>query len=236
MRTRTTLTAVTILALAGTAACAEQADQEGQMEGADTAASDVPEAVDWEVRLDDPEADEAGFQFVEEGGEFHVQTGPRAITYQDEQLVEGGDFRVSGTFVEQNAPADHREAYGIFFGGRDLQTPGVRYNYFLVRGTGEYLVKRRDGEDTETVVDWTSSDAVEATGEDGSSTNALAVQVRGDSIRFLVNDQPVETLSTEEMNPYGVVGMRINHRLDVRVRGWSLEGAQEQGMEGEDGS
>lgn len=226
MRTRTTMVLVMILALGGMTACAEEGEPEAGMEGPDTAAevSEAPEAMNWEVRLDDPEADQGGFQFMEDGGEYRIQTGPRAITYQGDQLASGGDFRVSGTFIEENAPADHREAYGIFFGGRNLQDPGVRYNYFLVRGTGEYLIKGRDGESTETVTDWSSSDAVEGTGQDGTSRNSLAVQVRGDSIRFLVNDQVVETLSTEEMNPYGVVGLRINHQLNVRVRDWTLDG------------
>lgn len=237
MRTRTTMSLVMVLALGGALACAEEAEQENGMETPDTAAeaSDLPEPVDWEVSLDDPEADQGGFQFSEEGGVFQIQTGPAAITYQDEQLVSGGNFQVRGTFVEREAPADHREAYGIFFGGRSLQSPGVRYNYFLVRGTGEYLIKRRDGESTETVTDWTASDAVQGTGEGGGSENSLAVQVQGDSIRFLVNGQTVETVSTEEMNPYGVVGLRVNHRLNLSVRDWSVEGAmarQEGGPSG----
>lgn len=230
MSTRTTLLLVTILAFGG-AACAEDGGETGQMEAGDTASEtpELPETTSWEVRLDDPSGDEGSFQFVEEGGEFRIQTGPRAITYQNEQLVQGGDFRVHGTFLEEEAPADHREAYGIFFGGRNLQEAGVRYHYFLVRGDGQYLIKSRDGESTETVADWTSSDAARPTDEGGSSRNELAVEVEGDSIRFLVNGEPVETRSTEEMNPYGVVGLRINHRLQLRVRDWGLEGAMVEG-------
>lgn len=226
MRTHTTLSLIAALALGGMVACADQAEQENGMETPDTAAgaTELPEPMEWEVRLDDPEADQGGFQFSEEGGEFLIQTGPAAITYQDEQLVSGGDFRASGTFVEREAPADHREAYGIFFGGRNLQSPDVRYNYFLVRGTGEYLIKQRDGEGTTTVADWTESDAVRGVGEGGGAENALAVQVRGDSVRFLVNGEAVETVSTDELNPYGVVGLRVNHRLNLRVRDWSVEG------------
>lgn len=232
MRKRIAMVLVTALALGGMAACAEEGEREAGMEG-DTAAdaSEVREAMTWEMRLDDPEADQGGFQFMEEDGEYRVQTGPAAITYRVDQLVSGGDFRVSGTFIEMEAPADHREAYGIFFGGRNLQDPGIRYHYFLVRGTGEYLIKRRDGESTETVADWSPSDAVEGTGQDGTARNALAVEVLGDSIRFLVNDQVVETVSAGEMNPYGVVGLRINHRLDVRVRNWRLEGGMAEGEE-----
>jgi hypothetical protein len=43
---------------------------------------------------------------------------------------------------ERSAPADHREGYGLFVGGRNLQRPDQPYTYFLVRGTGDYLIKR----------------------------------------------------------------------------------------------
>ncbi len=87
MRTRTTMVLVMILALGGMTACAEEGEPEAGMEGPDTAAevSEAPEAMNWEVRLDDPEADQGGFQFMEDGGEYRIQTGPRAITYQGDQ-------------------------------------------------------------------------------------------------------------------------------------------------------
>jgi hypothetical protein len=175
------------------------------------------------VRLDSESSDVDLFQVIEDGDGIRVRTGPAGIAYRSEDAVQSGDFRVGATFVQYGAPVGYREAFGIFVGGLDLQATDQEYTYLLVRTSGDYLIKRRIGEITQTLVDWTPHDAVERVIEEGDQpVNTLSVDVVDDETRFLVNGVAVETLPTSRVRPYGITGVRVNHRLDVRVDGWAL--------------
>lgn len=238
-----------VMAIFVAAGCADEVADEGVEEGAPTAEELTSREPTWEVRLDRSEADEGGFQLVETDDGFDLTTGPAGIFYEPNTVLESGDYTLSATFTEREPSSEHPEGYGLFVGGRDLQGPGVAYTYFLVRSTGEYLVKRREGEETPELVGWTSHDAVSTAGSaEGASaaetsgdseadtaadtgdvegrggiTNTLTVEVRGDSARFLVNGTEVETFPTSEVRPWGVVGMRANHRIDLEIRDWRTE-------------
>ena len=117
----------------------------------------------------------------------------------------------------------YREAYGIFMGGRDLESAEQEYTYLLVRPTGDYLIKRRVGDVLETFVDWTSHEAVGTVAEEGDEPeNTLTVEVVRGETRFQINGTVVHTMAASKTRPYGVAGLRVNHRLDLRVTGWSL--------------
>lgn len=191
----------------------------------------VPEG--WRHRLDspsesaelvpdeEPEGDDVRLVNMRPG--WHVTTGPRTILYHPGARASG-DFRASVT-THLFPPGERNEAYGIFVGGRDLQGAGQRYLYFLVRRSGEYLVKIRDGDSTRELVGWTAHDAVvpytDETGE--TATNALAVEARGDSLHFSVNDTRVTSLARAGLPVEGQVGWRVNHRLDLHISDFSIE-------------
>ena len=108
-------------------------------------------------------------------------------------------------------------------GGRNLDGPSPRYLYLMVRPTGEYMVRRRVGSATETLVDWMPHDAVQGVLADGDSpVNSIAIEARGSDVRFLVNGIVVFLLPLEEARPNGVAGLRVNHRLDLVLTSWSL--------------
>lgn len=175
------------------------------------------------VRLDSDSSDPGLFGLVEDDDGIHIQTGPAGIAYRPEDIVHRGGFHVEATFVQYDAPIGYREAYGIFVGGLDLEGPDLEYTYLLVRPTGDFLIKRRIGEITETFVDWTAHAAVARVIEEGDEPrNTLKIDVVRGETTFLVNGIAVHSLPTPRVRPYGVMGIRANHRLDVRVEGWLL--------------
>ena len=175
------------------------------------------------VRLDSERSDPGQFRLSEADGSVRILTGPAGIAFRPGEQVLRGDFRVEATFVQYGAPVGYREAYGIFIGGRDLESPDQEYTYLLVRPTGDYLVKRRIGDVLETLVDWTSHEAVRTVvDERDEPENTLTVEVVQSETRFQVNGTVVHTMPASETRPYGVAGLRANHRLDIRVTGWSL--------------
>jgi hypothetical protein len=170
----------------------------------------------WQARLDRPNASVANVRFVGMDDGYHVVLGPSGIFYNPTQRAQGR-YTVRASFT-QNQPAQHPEAYGLFVGGRELDGAEQEYLYFLVRQDGRYLIKRRVGSETPTVREWTEHSAVKRTPAGGTATNELAVDVGPQHLRFLVNGTEVARVdNTPQLNTDGIVGLRINHNLDLHV-------------------
>lgn len=179
------------------------------------------------VRLDDASATVADYHLVEDDDGIRIQTGPAGIAYRSDDLVESGDFSLETTFLLYDAPVGYREAFGIFVGGRELDGPGQEYTYLLIRPTGDFLIKRRVGESTETIADWSAHTAVRAVTDDvAEPLNTLAIHVSEGEARFEVNGVVVHALDAARARPFGIAGVRVNHRLDVRVDNWVLASAE----------
>jgi hypothetical protein len=179
----------------------------------------------YSLRLDRATDNAADFHVMEMGGGWHFETGPRAVMYNAaDNTVTEGDYTVSASFTEIGAPPNHREALGLIFGGQNMDAENYTYSYFVVRATGDYLVKKRAGEETMEVTEgWVASDAVNAATPDGADvTNVLEVRVAGDQVHFSINGTEVATMPAADLDVYGVAGIRMNHNLNVMVSDWSL--------------
>jgi hypothetical protein len=154
------------------------------------------------------------------GGTWEIRTGPAHILYSP-SLVAHTHYTVTATIGQVEAPR-HPEAYGIFIGGQQLDGPGQRYTYFLVRGDGDFSVKVRDGDDARTVLPFTPSPAVPKADASGKATYTLRATVTDDRARFYVNDQLVATVDKATVPTDGIAGLRINHNLHVIVTPASL--------------
>jgi len=168
----------------------------------------------WMGRTDRPTQNLADAKFVKMGSGYHVTAGPPAIYWNPSRTVSG-NYTLRGTFT-QSKPSSHPEAYGLFFGGKNLDQPTQDYAYFLVRQNGMYTIKHRAGTETHTIVDWTANPAIKQVSEGSApAVNDLRVTVTADSVRFIVNGQTVQT--TQRMGADGIYGLRVNHNLDVHV-------------------
>lgn len=174
----------------------------------------------WSVRFDDADATEDDLQmFVSMPPGWHVLSGPAAV-YWGPEMSASGDFRVE---MEAHLfdPGQRREAFGLFVGGREMEGDAVEYSYFLLRNGGEFIVKRREGAETPTVLPWTAHSAILsfADREEGGASvkNVLVVEARGETVRFFVNDAEVASLPRAQFATDGVFGFRINHGLNVHV-------------------
>lgn len=173
----------------------------------------------WRSRTDDGDTTRSAVRLEPVDGGMRVRPGPRAVYWRSGDTARGG-YRVDATFAQLER-VEVPESYGLFVGGRDLEGAEQDYLYFLVRQTGEYLVKHRAGEETHGLVPWTEHAAVRSFEEGADSlVNELAVESREDRVRFLVNGTPVDSLERVEMlNTDGVFGARVNHRVHVRIMG-----------------
>ena len=169
----------------------------------------------WTIRLDDKERGKAAAAtgFTTMGSGFHVTSGPAALYYRAADQATA-PFTLSAGFGQRKAPT-HPEAYGVFFGGRNLETPQQEYFYFLVRGDGKYMVSHRAGSAVHPMVPWTDHEAVNRQNAAGVASNVLAVDVTADSVHLLVNNTRVRSFGPLQAN--GQTGLRVNHGLDVHI-------------------
>ena len=205
---RRSLTTLSLLALVAAPLAAQGAnDPTKKVEGS------TPLPAGWQGRTDRATDKLTDAKFVKMGTGFHVTSGPAAIYWSASQSVKG-PFTATTTITQTKAPT-HPEAYGIFFGGKSLDGADQSYYYFLVRGDGKFLVNHRAGADVHKLVPWTDNAAVKKQDAAGKSTNTLTVDAsKADSVRLLVNGTQVTAL---KIVADGVVGLRVNHNLDVHV-------------------
>lgn len=149
-------------------------------------------------------------------GSWEVQTGPAHVVWAPGDTARGA-YTVRARLEQLEAPA-HPEAFGLIVGGRELEGPGRAYTYFVVRGTGEYLVRVREGDATRDVRGWTAAPALARQDGSGRAAYDLAVRVAADSVRFLVGDTPVHAVAAGTVPTDGIAGLRINHNLRLQVR------------------
>ena len=171
----------------------------------------------WKVRADDPKADMTKLAFTEMKPGFHVTTGPAVILWNPENTATGNFTIESEIFFFREGSRD-TEAYGILLGGKDLEGE-ADYVYFMLRNDGKYLVKHRAGNgDTHLITDWTEHSAVVIHhGSEGTIKNVISVAAGADSVRFSVNGQPVSSYPRSHMKADGIVGLRVNHGLNLHI-------------------
>ena len=180
----------------------------------------------WKLRADrsadvkDPDAP-GDIKFMEMGGGFHA-INPQAAVYWNPANTATGTFTAKATFKLMK-PSGHSNYYGLVFGGSNLEGPTQAYTYFLVSQTGEWLIKKRDGDTvTSNVAPKTMNDAVKKPGDDGTSVNALEVRVGADKVDFVINGTVVTSMPKAGLKTDGIVGLRVNHLLEVMITGFAV--------------
>jgi hypothetical protein len=174
----------------------------------------------WVQRLDRANATGAP-KFAAMGDGFHATTGPAAIFYNPAQNMKG-NFRVSATFTQTKAPT-HPEAYGLFVGGKNLDTPEQEYGYLIVRGDGKYAIKHRAGSEVHTITDWTEHPKLNKQDAAGKATNTMAIEVGTEHVKMLLNGEEVKRWERSYWQGEGQLGLRINHQLDVHISDFKVE-------------
>jgi len=148
---------------------------------------------------------------------WHVTMGTSAILYRAVDRAKPPYTVISKLHLFPST-GDHEEGFGLFIGGQNLDAAGQRYTYFLIRGDGTFKVKRRNGPDaTDLTKDWTPSPVIKKASPSGPVINELSLRVGKEKVSFLVNGQEVYSASADSVDSEGIVGLRMNHNLNIHV-------------------
>lgn len=180
----------------------------------------------WNIRTDSPmqslqvdNGEEADIFMEQTEQGLRITTGPRAIYWRTDDKAQG-IFKLKTSLRLYDTKGRDREGYGLFFGGSELDTGEIYYLYFLLRNTGDYLIKLRTGDQTSVIKDWTSDNGIntyKADSEMDFAQNELGVNVSDESLTFLINGRTVHTVGKQGLNPDGIFGLRINHAVDLMM-------------------
>jgi hypothetical protein len=162
-------------------------------------------------------ADVGSLVYTPSGSNWDVTSGRVAhILFAAKDTATG--VYAAETTIEQLASPSHREAFGLFIGGSKLTDPAERtYTYFVVAGTGEYLVKVMKGTTTTTISDWKASPDIPKADANGKATYALKVHVAPSAMHFYVNGKLIAEVPKNGTPTDGIAGLRINHNLHLMV-------------------
>ena len=155
---------------------------------------------------------------------LNILTGASSILFSPRVSVSG-DYRIE-LEVLQFDPGGRNEGFGLLFGGTDLSSPERAYLYFLVRQDGHHLLKRRQGERTFVIRDWEAHSGIRrwedrAPGLDHIRQHVV-LEVEGDGLRVRVNGEEVRALTGQTLDTDGVVGLRVNHGVSIRVERFDI--------------
>ncbi len=176
--------------------------------------------VDRSTDAQDPD-DNPELKVVTAGKGYRVTGGPAGVFWNPANTATG-NFTVKATFTLMK-PSNHQNFYGLVFGGSALDGPMQSYTYFLVAQTGRFLVKTRNGDMVSNVQAATANAAIKQPDGAGQSVNTLEVRVAGDTVSYVVNGTVVHTMPKGNLKTDGLVGVRVNHMLDVQVEGFELQ-------------
>ena len=178
----------------------------------------------WKVRIDrsqnaqDPD-NTPNLVFKPMGKGLHVKGGPAGTFWNGTSV--SGNYTLKATFNLQE-PSNHTNYYGLVFGGSNLDGPTQAYVYFVIAQNGMFLVRQNQAGTVTDVVRRAANAAVRQPGADGKSTNALEVRVAGDTVSYVVNGTVVHSGPKGGLRTDGLVGVRVNHVLDVQFEGFEV--------------
>jgi len=203
------VTALTLALAVPAAAQDHQADADKAVQGGGS----LPTG--WMARTDKGAA-MTNVKFVDMAPGWHITLGPAAIFYRPADTVSGNAHLAAKLHMTPPKPM-HPESYGMFLGGQDLQGPNQAYTYFLIRADGNFMIKRRMGDKTTTIMGWTPNTAVNPADADGNAANELSVQIKDGKVSFMANGKELYVANAADVDTKGVVGVRINHNLSIHL-------------------
>lgn len=157
-----------------------------------------------------------------------ITTGRHTVIWPVDATVLEPPYTVTATMHKRQGRI--YEGYGLVFGGDPLDAPENEqaYSYFLVRGDGSFLVRRRERGNVPVLFGWTTHPAILRDTEAEGRPNELRVEVGTEDVVFRVNGQEVQKVPAVDLRTRGLPGIRVSHDVNLEVQGFTIH----QGFEG----
>ena len=179
----------------------------------------------WMVRTDGASKGGAGdtVKLIHRGKGYYLTSGPTSIVWTPSN-VASGKFLLQGVLFSGRSNATIADGFGVFLGGKNMQTPNAQYTEFLVKNDGQYAVFQHHGAKRVALVDWTTLAGITLhTGRrDESVRNTFRVIVDDKTVQLVINRTVATTISRAVFQPDGEYGVRIGTRQQFQIESLGL--------------
>jgi len=165
-----------------------------------------------------------------EGTAWRLMTGAAAL-YWSPANAGKGDFSVKATFTEPKQSYNHPHPYGVFIGGKGLDTETPQALYCAAYRNGNYIVRGFSGGKVFQVVGKpVPNDAVKkAESPEAQVVQDVSMSVRGDKVECTINGTSVWSAAKADVtgdgkleSTDGVTGIRVSHNSDALVTNFAV--------------
>lgn len=176
------------------------------------------------VRSDRPIVGGDSVRLMYRGKGYYLESGPSSIVFNP-KMVARGSFVLSSTMYSGPTGATIPDGFGVFLGGKNMNTPAAEYTEFLVRNDGRYAVIQHIGPRRVLLRDWTVlAGIMQQDGRrDQTVRNTFRVVVDGTNVQLVVNRTLATSFPRTVVKPDGIFGMRIGQRQLVQLETLELE-------------
>jgi len=157
---------------------------------------------------------DSSWRFVSMPPGWHVTTGPGTTLFDPDYEARGRFSLEAKIFLFPN-PTD--EGYGLFAGGRALETDSGSALAFLIRRDGAAAVARIAGGALEFVRPWQATTGVRPHEGTGTVENVLRVSAEADELFYLVNGDTVAVVPRASGAVEGIFGLRVGAGLNLHI-------------------
>jgi hypothetical protein len=156
-------------------------------------------------------------------------TGAAAL-YWNPANAGKGDFSVKATFDEPKQPYNHPHPYGVFIGGKGLDTDAPQALYCAAYRSGNYIVRGfSGGKPFQVVGKPTPNDAIAKGAADAPVKQEVVMRVSGDKVECTINGTSVWSATKADVtgagkldSTDGITGIRVSHNSDALVSGFAV--------------
>lgn len=160
-----------------------------------------------------------------EGPNMRLTTGPAAVYWSANNAAKG-DYTVKATFTEPKQTINHAHPYGVFVGGKDLETDTPTFLYCVAYRDGNFTVRQFNAGKPGQIVRRTAHEKVaKAAGPDAEVKQEVAMSVKGSKIDCSINGASVWSADKSEIPggfTDGLTGIRVSHNSEAIVSGFSV--------------
>lgn len=161
-----------------------------------------------------PELPPGTWFFVEMPPGFHITTGPGATLYEPEHQASGRFTLAAHVFIFPDAGDG---GYGLFVGGRDLESAAPSRLEFLLRRDGTAAVFKRDAGEMTTLIEWAAHAAVAQPAAEDTGANDIVIEAGTTEVVFKVNGEVVGSVARSEVDVDGQFGFRLDGPTNIHV-------------------
>jgi len=160
-----------------------------------------------------------------EGANMRLTTGPAAVYWNPANAAKG-DYTVKATFTEPKQTINHPHPFGVFVGGKDLETETPTFLYCVAYRDGTFTVRQYNaGKPSQIAKKNAHEKVMKAAGPDAEVKQEVAMSVKGSKIDCTINGATVWSADKSEIAggfTDGLTGIRVSHNSDAVVSGFAV--------------